>query len=212
MDKFLTSYIDIAQEDAAGNPATGFSRVKARTNGSLTSRTPAGVDSTLGGSISSFSSVLAANITQAAVNTKTAITGFAVSVPPQKTAMVSVVYLSENLNTVAAAAYNFFVDISNPAGSNSAITYSYSSKMGVSNVATATQVVSGNAASVAAGATSPIQTVASIGTNLTPVGNLFLLLLTNPSTNATTTVTFSYSSANAASKFLARSSIFALIT
>lgn len=159
--RFLTP-IDVAQTDQAGNPPAGFGRVQFKTDGGAYSRTPAGVESKLGGDLDPRFSVVS---TEVAVPAGTApVDALTLTIPPGKTARI-VVLLALRVTTTTPLTGNNGggLQVTNPAGANGAVTGSIFTEgyPAADGTAAATAIKQGSVVSVAANTTTNFPTARS---------------------------------------------------
>lgn len=209
MEKSL-GYIDIAQEDGAQNPAAAHSRVKAKTDGLIVSRSPAGVEVALGGSLSVVSLRVPSDTGS---TTFGPIAGMTVTIPPGKSATITmcgffVVDATANILQVGFS-------VNNPSGANGIVLGSASFKVGAANTtnppAAATSFYGGSTVNVAANTTSPFSVTNNTATTTgSRAGAFWKLNLINLSTNTSATVTLA--TRTAANGVLTNTSMFAIIS
>lgn len=207
MDKLLT-YLDIAQEDGTQNPAAAHSRVKAKTNGAVVSRSPAGVESTLGGSLAIFFGSGARVGTGLEV-----IPGTTFTLPPGKNAYVVGLGLASGIS-VSGGTTTFGFRLQQGAGANAPAVCSFEVKLlntGSGGAAVADGLRNAGVLSVAAGATADAVTTRN-STFGDPSGNKAVAKITNTSTNADTTVSLVRQSSAGVAAGTASAYIFALIS
>lgn len=213
MDKFAT-FIDIAQEDGAQNPAASFSRLKAKTTGALVNRSTAGVESTVGGNVSAQAFMLASNFVLTTV-APTEVPALTVTIPPGKKARIVAFPVIQFATTVASTTPAYFLRVKNPTGANGTVQFSFSYKSFSTGAAVATQFFDGDSATVAAAGQSdlagfPGAAGAQTAGNFN--GGVIRINLINNSTNtsATAVVTLRPGAANDFGPI--GTSIFAIIT
>lgn len=218
MDKFL-GYVDFPQEDGVQNPNATFTRLKAKTDGTLQRRSSAGVESPLGGLVKVASAVLAANYNSVATPGQQPIPGLSITIPAGKSAqVVSQIIVTGTAAGAVATAVGAGVNITNPAGANASVAVAWSAKIipAATGAAAAGALYDGDVQQVAANATYNAGGTASI----TPAANVSLPVvvtarITNLSTNTACTVqsTFQpFNNTTTANAAAAGSSIFAIIT
>jgi hypothetical protein len=205
MDKLL-AHLDIAQEEGIGNPDAAHSRFKAKTNGQLVSRSPAGVESALGGSLSIQSSVV--NAGTAGAGTLVPIPGLAqITVPPGKTAHI--VLIGYTAGAISDANTAIGLRFSQPAGADGGISGSAEGKITRSAAAADSVNFRADVVNVAAGVTSDfVVTVANTATGKVP-GNVSSTIRNN-SSNVTAVVIGLIDAISTTD--ISGTSIFALIT
>jgi len=177
--------IDIAQTDATTNPAAGFGRLKARTNGSVTARDPAGVERDLGqpqGPVIS-AVVLSTDFTSGPL---VPVTGLTVTIPAGKSA--SVMFIGRG-TAASGLAENRTVGLRviHGAGANGNVSGSVFGVLNIASAAAATALEDGDVINAAAGATVDFVITGSVAA-AQQYGYLCSAVLKNNSTNASATV------------------------
>lgn len=209
------AHVDIAQEDGTANPATAHSRVKAKTNGAVVSRSSVGVESVLGGALSPFIRVLAADFPVINNQVFTPITDFSVNIPPGASARIQfIVPIGTNTTAIAAGAHGGGFRATNPVGANGNLVGSWGIKMRDALAASAGSSFQGGVLSVAPSATPTDLTVTASftisSTGVYPARGF--INLTNLSTNTTANITIAFISGSSAGKAAIGSAVFALIS
>lgn len=214
MDKLL-AHIDIAQENGTTNPGTAHSRIKAKTNEQLVSRSSAGVESVLGGSLSVLSRLLTSN--QAIpTDVDTVITGLQIQVPPGKTARVwAICITSVGGSSLSAQLHGGLLTVNNPAGANGSVSGAAMIKghPSTTTAAGAASTVDGDSFNLAAGATFTLSSAISQQPGNNNNRPFFITsTVVNLSTNTSAVVSPVYNPWGTNDSVLLGSSLFALIS
>lgn len=203
-DKFLTP-IDIAQTDDTTPPPAGHVRLQAKTNGSLVSRNPAGVETTLGsaaGSVTMSSQRLTTTQANSTV-TPAVLTGFTFTIPPGKTALIDAILIFQAAATTTGGALG--IRVAQGAGANANAVGAWNIDVALSGAAAATSLTDGDVYNVAAGANGLGEVlgtaVSATATNHYAIGKA---IVKNNSTNVNTTVTIEFRSEVAGSAVTAQ--------
>lgn len=205
MNKFV-SHIDIAQEDGTTNPSAAHSRIKAKTNGQLVSRSSVGVEGALGGSVSVQSSIVAQGT--AGASTLVVIPGLAaITIPPGKTA--SIVLLGYTAGAVSSPTSAIGFRFSQPAGADGGLSGCAKGKNSTSTAAAASANYRADVVNVAAGTTADFTVTVANSSTPKVHANAFAVIRNN-STNAIATVEGLISAVSALD--ISGTSIFALIS
>lgn len=200
MDKFLVP-IDLAQSDTVQNPAAGFTRVQAFTDGSVRSISPAGAQVNLTtGAVSMQSARLTATQANSTV-TPAVLTGHTFTIPAGKTALIQA-----NLAATAAATATGIalgIRVAQGAGANGNAQGSWFATVALTSAAAATALEDGDVYNVAAGANAlgeVLGTASTAGNNAASA----TAVVRNTSTNVNTTVTIEFRSEVAGSAVTAQ--------
>lgn len=200
MDKFLVP-IDLAQSDTVVNPASGFTRVQAFTDGSIRTISPAGAQVNLStGAVSMQSARLTATQANSTV-TPAVLTGHTFTIPPGKTALIQAQMAFTAAATTTGALYG--IRVAQGAGANGNAIGSWFATVAVTSAAGAGALEDGDSYNVAAGANA-IGSVLGTATTAGNQGASATAIVRNTSTNANTTVTVEFASEVAASAVTAQ--------
>lgn len=209
MDKLL-AHIDIAQEDGTQNPDAANVRIKAKTNGSVVTRSGAGVEAALGGSLSVLSAVIAADL--AGSQTTDGIPGLSFIVPAGKSAFLTYVGSHGN-TTVTGSTGTFGVVVNNPAGSNGNVIITACGRSAGSAAASATGLFTGNSTSVGPNSITKVLVATGVNsTSSTAFGVLYNCQIFNLSQSSITVQPYATFSSTSGTNTRAFTSIFALIS
>lgn len=203
MAQLFGNPIDLPQTDATSNPPAGYTRVQAKTNGTLVSRSSAGVETLLtptAGAVTQVFAALAATQANSTV-TPAVLTGHTFIIPPGKTLMLQGMVAA----TAAATTTGLAVGIrcAQGAGANGNARGSWFTTVALSSAAAASALHDGDVFNVAAG-TNALGEV--LGTASTAGNNpaQYAAVIFNSSTNANTTVTVEFRSEVAGSAVTAQ--------
>lgn len=200
MDKFLVP-IDFAQSDTVTNPAAGFTRVQAFTDGSVRSISPAGVQTNLStGAVSMQSARLTATQANSTV-TPAVLTGHTFTIPPGKTALINATLVFTAAATTTGGLLG--IRVAQAAGANGNAQGSWFGTVAVTSAAGAGSLEDGDVYNVAAAANA-IGSVLGTASTAGNQGSQMTAIVQNTSTNANTTVTVEFASEVAASAVTAQ--------
>lgn len=202
-----------------GNPSAGFTRVRAKFDGTLQNRNSGGVDSIVGGAVSVASALLTANFNSVATPGQQPIPGLTVTIPPGKSARVFArVNVTGTAAGAVATAVGAGINIVNPAGANAAVSVAWSAKIipAATGAAAAGALYDGDVQQVAANVTYNAGGTVSIA----PSANVSLPVIVtasivNLSTNTSCTVQGTlqpFNNTTTANAAALGSAIFAIIT
>ena len=191
-DKFLTP-VDLAQTDTVANPAAGFTRVQAFTDGSVRTISPAGAQVNLStGAVSMQSARLTATQTNATV-TPAVLTGHTFTIPAGKTALIEATLVCQCATTTNGFALG--IRVAQGAGANGNAIGSWHITTNINPAAAATALEDGDVYNVAAAANTIGEVLGTdVTTANTNVGSRGTAIVRNTSTNAVTTVTIEFRS------------------
>lgn len=194
--------IDLAQTDQATNPPAGYTRIQAKTNGTVVLRSPAGVETSLAGAVTMASALLTADQTNTTV-TPAVLTGHTFTIPPGKTALIQGTLAYTGAATTTGALYG--IRVAQAAGASANAQGSWFITNAIVNTAAATALEDGDVFNVAAGANAIGSVLSTGSTSATvPQGARLTAIVTNRSTNVNTTVTIEFASEVAGSAAIAR--------
>jgi len=203
MAQLFGNPIDLPQTNATSNPPTGYTRVQAKTDGTIVSRSSAGVETVLTPSAGAVTQTVAALAATQANTTVTpaVLTGHTFTIPPGKTLLLT----GQVVCTAAATTTGFAVGIrvAQGAGANANARGSWFTTVAQSSAAAASALHDGDVFNVAAGANALGELLGAnsvAGNN----GSGYQAVITNPSTNANTTVTVEFRSEVAGSAVTAQ--------